>query len=182
MLKKALLLSTLLLSTTTAPLLAEAPRLGFVDFKECLEKSKQGKREKGAFDELKNQLQAKLKESEKELESIARKLEDQDYMDGLSPAAEQELQLKFQTLSQEFGHFQNQYYQLLNQANMKLFQSLHQQVSSASEKVREKQQLAMILNEESVFSSAPSLNCTNQVIAEMDRRFDLENNEAVISE
>jgi outer membrane protein len=180
MLNKFIFIGCALALPFTKPLSAEEIKLGFVDFKECLEKSKQGQRERDSFEKLKNQMQSKLKESETELQSIAKKLEDQDYMDGLSPSAEEELKMKFQSMSQEFAHFQNQYYQLLQQANMKLFQSLHQQVSSAADKVREKEHLSMVLNEDSVFASAPSLNCTDRVIAEMDRRFELENSEAVL--
>ncbi len=53
-----------------------------------------------------------LEKTDKELEEMAKKLQDQDYMDGLSPTAENDLKQKFQTLSQEFSRYQNQYYQL----------------------------------------------------------------------
>jgi outer membrane protein len=182
MFKKVIFFGCALALPFMQPLHADPLKLGFVDFKECLEKSKQGQKERESFENLKNQMQSKLKESETELQSIAKKLEDQDYMDGLSPAAEEELKMKFQSMSQQFAQFQNQYYQLLQQANMKLFQSLHQQVSSAADKIREKEHFSMILNEESVFASAPTFDCTEKVIAEMDRRFQLENSEAVLGQ
>ena len=152
-------------------------KLGFVNFKTCLEESKQGQQEKNAFEALKNQMHETLESTDKELEEIAKKLENQDYMDSLSPSAEEELKHKFQALSQEFSRYQNQYYQLLNQANYKMFQSLHELVSSASEKIREKLTLSLVMNEESAFSFAPSLDITKSVIEEMDRLFDLENEE-----
>lgn len=156
---------------------AEELKLGFVNFKTCLEVSKQGQQEKSAFEALKNQMHETLDSTDKELEEIAKKLEDQDYMDSLSPSSEDELKHKFQALSQEFSRYQNQYYQLLNQANYKMFQSLHELVASASEKIREKLALSLIMNEESAFSFAPSLDITSSVIEEMDRLFDLENEE-----
>lgn len=174
--KKLVTLLTLALVSTGIGQ-ADDLKLGFVNFKSCLEKSKQGMQEKNAFEALKKQMHETLESTDKELEQIAKKLEDQDYMDSLSPVAEEELKHKFQALSQEFSRYQNQYYQLLNQANYKMFQSLHELVSSASDKVREKLTLSLILNEDSVFSFASSLDVTEAVIEEMDRLYDLENAE-----
>lgn len=153
--------------------------IGFVNFKTCIEKSKQGQHEKNAFDALKKQMSEALEKTDKELEEIATKLEDQDYMDGLSPTAEEELKTKFQALSQEYARYQNQFYQLLNQANYKMLQTLHDEVSLAAEKVRDSNHLALILNEDSVFAHISSLDFTLAVIEQMNKQFDLENSEAV---
>lgn len=155
--------------------------LGFVNFKICLEKSKQGQHEKNAFEALKNQMTETLEKTNKELEEIAKKLENQDYMDGLSPTAEDELKQKFQMLSQEFTQYQNQYYQLLNQANYKMLQTMHEEVSLAAEKIREKRKIDLILNEDSAFAYSSSLDLTDEVTQEMDRHFDLQSNEQVSS-
>ncbi|MCH9609592.1 MAG: hypothetical protein S4CHLAM45_15240 [Chlamydiales bacterium] len=175
--KKLLLLIAAATLVSSTPGFAEDMKLGFVNFKNCLEKSKQGQQEKNAFEILKKNMQETLENTDKELSEIASKLEDQDYMDSLSPTSEEELKQKFHGLSSEFSRYQNQYYQLLNQANYKMFQSLHELVSSAAEKVREKCELSLILNEESTFSYAPALDITDIVIEEMDRLFDLENEE-----
>jgi len=157
-----------------ATLQAQDLKIGFVNFKNCLETSKQGQQEKGSFEAMRGQMQESLEKTEAELQEIVAKLEDQDYMDGLSPAAEEELKNRFQGLSQEFGRYQNQYYQILNQANFQMMQSLHNQVSVAAEKVRQKLQLSMVLNEDSLFAFAESFDVTKAVIEEMDRRFELE--------
>lgn len=157
---------------------AQELKLGFVNFKTCMEDSKQGQQEKGSFEVMRSQMQESLEKTEAELQEIAGKLEDQDYMDGLSPASEEELKMRFQGLSQEFARYQNQYYQILNQANFQMMQSLHAQVSTASEKVRQKNELAMVLNEDSVFAFSDSLDVTKAVIDEMDRRYELENGAA----
>jgi outer membrane protein len=156
--------------------------IGFVNFKTCLEKSKQGQQEKNAFEALKNQMSEALEKTDKELEEIAKKLEDQDYMDGLSPTAEEELKTKFQTLSQEYARYQNQFYQLLNQANYKMLQTLHEDVSIAAESVRASHNLSLILNEDSAFAHITSLDFTHAVIEEMDKQFDAENAEVVAQE
>ena len=162
---------------TLGDLVAEPPKFGFVNFKVCLERSKQGQQEKQAFDALKQQMQETLEATDKELEDLSKKLEDQGFIDTLAPTAEEELKQRFHALSQEFSRYQTQYYQLLNQANYKMFQSLHEQVSVASGHVREKEDFSVILNEESVFAFAPALDVTDSVIAEMNRLYDLENAE-----
>ena len=157
-------------------------KVGFVNFKTCLEKSKQGQQEKNAFDALKKQMTEALEKTDKELEDLAKKLENQDYMDGLSPTAEEELKHKFQNLSQEYARYQNQFYQLLNQANYKMLQTLQDDVSIAAEKVRANNNLALILNEESAFAHVSSLDFTNAVVEQMNKQFDLENSEAVVAQ
>jgi outer membrane protein len=156
--------------------------IGFVNFKSCIEKSKHGQHEKNAFEALKKQMSDALEKSDAELEEIAKKLEDQDYMDGLSPTAEEELKNKFQLLSQEYARYQNQFYQLLNQANYKMLQTMHEEVSLAAEKVRESNHLSLMLNEDSAFAHISSLDYTLAVIEQMNKQFDLENTEAIAQE
>ncbi len=161
--------------TTATAFAAPEQTTGFVNFKKCVEKSKQGNQEKNAYESLAKQMTEALQKTDKELEDLQKKLEDQDYMDGLSPTAEGELKQRFQALSQEFARYQNQYYQLLNQAKLRMAQSLHEVVSAAAEKVREHHKLNFIFNEDSTFASAPALNFTDEVIQEMDALFDVQN-------
>ncbi len=173
------ILAVVALTLCVGKLSAADLNLGFVNFKTCVEKSKHGLQEKTAFEAMKNQMTETLEKTDKELVEIASKLEDQDYMDGLSPAAEEELKGRFQGLSQEFARYQNQYYQLLNQANYKMLQTMHDEVSFAAEKVRESKKLSLILNEDSTFAFSPALDITEDVIQVMNQQFDAENNEAV---
>jgi len=175
--RKLLVLPLVAVAAFMGQLSAEDLKIGFVNFKLCLEKSKKGMQENQAFTALKNQMQETLEATDKELADLAGKLENQDYLDSLSPTAEEELKKRFQHLSQEFSRYQAQYYQLLNQANYKMFQSLHEQVAVASNHIREKQSLSLVLNEDSVFAFAPALDITTAVIGEMDRLYDLENAE-----
>lgn len=173
--KKLSLIATIVALSLSALQAAET-RIGYVNFKKCVEKSKQGQQEKNAFEALKKQMSSTLEKTDKELEEMAKKLQDQDYMDGLSPTAENDLKQKFQTLSQEFSRYQNQYYQLLNQANYKMLQNLHEEVSDVAEAVRKKHDLSLILGEDSTFAYSPSLDFTEEVVMEMDTRFEKENN------
>lgn len=154
---------------------AQELKLGIVNAKVCIEKSKKGQQEKNSFEALKKQMSDALEKSDKELSDLAKKLEDKDYLDSLSPAAEEEMKGRFETLSQEFVRYQNQYYQLLNQANYRMLHNLQDAISNASESVRTAKNLLIILNRESAFAAAPSLDVTPDVVVEMDKRFEIEN-------
>ncbi|NGX55495.1 MAG: hypothetical protein KR126chlam2_01130 [Chlamydiae bacterium] len=160
---------------------AEELTVGFVNFKTCIEKSKQGQQDRENFESIKNQMGEALEKTDKELADIGAKLEDQDFMDGLSPTAEEELKNKFQSMNQELMRYQNQYYQVLNQANMKMLQSLHDFVGNAAENVREANHLSLVLNEDSTFAYSKSLDFTDEVIAAMNKQFEIENSEEIAS-
>jgi len=167
------------LALCVGKLTASELNVGFVNFKTCVEKSKHGQQERNAFEAMKTQMTQTLEKTDKELDGIAKKLEDQDYMDGLSPVAEDELKQKFQGLTQEFARYQNQYYQLLNQANYKMLQTMHDEVSYAAEQVRESKKLSLLLSEDSTFAYSSSLDFTDEIIRVMDKHFDLENSSEV---
>ena len=88
---------TLLSLLATGSLFA-APTIGVVDFTACATNSKVGQFEQSNFETMKKQLGGHLEKTEKNLNELATKLNDQEYMDGLSPAAESELKEKIQVL------------------------------------------------------------------------------------
>lgn len=149
-------------------------KMGYVNAKKCIEKSKYGKREKTAFETLRKQLGDNLEKADKELNELAKKLEDQEYMDGLSSPAAEELKQKFQKSSQEFVRYQNQYYQLLNQANVKLLQNLNNIICESSDKVRKDKNLNVVFNDEAIFSVDPSYDISEEIVKKMDDRFEQE--------
>jgi len=148
---------------------ADAPmKIGIVKFKSVVEKSKAGKQEQETFDAMKKQMESVLSEKEKKLGQIAEKLNDEDYLDTIAPEKEREIKNEFRTLSQEFGQVQNQYFQSLQQANMKILQKISELITKASSKIAEKQKYDMIVNEETSFYAAPKLDVSDLVIKEMD--------------
>lgn len=152
-------------------------KIGVVNFKTCIEKSKLGKAEQAAFEALKEQMVTVLEKTEKELDDLASKLGDEDHLDSLSQDAQNELKVKFQGLNQELARYQNQYYQILNQANFKLISDLTSKVAEASQNVAKNNGYSLILNEEATFFKDPSLEITNDIIVELDKRFDEEEKE-----
>ncbi|MFA6916633.1 MAG: OmpH family outer membrane protein [Parachlamydiales bacterium] len=168
----ATLVLALPLSSSINAAEAPAPKIGVVNFKSCVEKSKLGKREQASFENLKKQMDVVLEKKEKEINEIAAKFNDPDYLDSLSQEAEAELKHKFRAASQELSGQQQQYYQALSQANTKIVQMITEIVAKAAEQVAKKQNLTFILNEEAVYFYAPSTDVTNLVVGELDRMFE----------
>lgn len=165
----ALLIATCL---STAAISAEPPsNFGIVNFGTCVSDSKLGKQEQASFESLKKQMSTLLEDTEKQLNELAAKFNDPEYIDGLSPEAEEDLKNKFRTLNEELGKYQNQYYQVMNQANMRIVQTLSTSIAAASEKVAKDKKLDMVANKDAFFYYSPVKDVTPLVIAEMDKNF-----------
>ncbi|MGA8165088.1 MAG: OmpH family outer membrane protein [Waddliaceae bacterium] len=149
----------------------QAPKIGVVNFKQCVERSKVGKKEQENFESLKQQMEQRLEKKEKTLNETANKLNDPDYLDTLSTDKEAELKHQFRMENQELGQYQQQYYQMLNQANFRIIQQLTETINQASKKVAAEQGLDVILNEEGSFYYSPKLDVTSNVIEVMDKNF-----------
>jgi outer membrane protein len=157
---------------TTGAIAADVPAYGIVNFASCVMESKLGKQEQSSFETLKKQMASLLEDTEKQLTELSGKFNDKEYLDSLSPEAEEELKIKLRTLNEELGRYQNQYYQVLNQANMKLIQVMQSNINTAAEKVAKEKKLAMIINKEACFFYSPALEITSSVVAEMDKTYD----------
>lgn len=155
-------------SPTNKPL-----KIAVVSFKTCVEKSKIGKQEQANFESLKKQMETVLEEKEKNLNEMATKFNDPDYLDSLSAEAETEIKRKFRTQSQELTGYQNQYMQILQQMNMKVIQKLTEATTEASKQYALDKKIDLILNEESFYYS-PELDISNEIIAILDKKFEKE--------
>jgi outer membrane protein len=171
---KRRLLSALLIATaltTTAFSGESVSSCGIANFGTCVSDSKLGKQEQASFESLKKQMTTLLEDTEKQINELTAKFNDPEYLDGLSPEAEEELKVKLRTLNEELGRYQNQYYQVMNQANMRILQTLATSINTASEKVAKDKKLSMVVNKDACFYFTPALDVTNFVIAEMDKNF-----------
>lgn len=149
-------------------------KVGVVNFKDVVEHSKYGKFEQSNFETLKKQMENVLEDKEKTLTEISNKFNDQDYVDSLSSEAEADLKHKFRMINQELGQIQTQYYQTLNQANMKILQKLNEVVGKAAGNIAKDNGLDLILNEDGGFYYAPHLDISKKVIAALDLQYDAE--------
>ncbi|MGZ3633115.1 MAG: OmpH family outer membrane protein, partial [Parachlamydiaceae bacterium] len=139
-----------------------------------VDESKYGKQEQGNFDALKKQMESVLEEKEKALNEITAKFNDADYVDSLSAEAENELKHKFRFLNQEMGQIQSQYYQTLNQANVKILQKLNEMVAEASKSLAKESQLDLLFNDDGCFYYAPELDVSSKVISILNAKYDAE--------
>lgn len=161
----------LLASSATA---AETPAIGVVNFATCITESKAGKKEQETMESMRKQMTSLVEETEKEMREIATKFEDPEYLDSLSPKAEEEMKIKFQTLQEDLQRYQNQFYQVLNQANYQMLQKMSSTISKAAKEVANVQHLDYVLNKEACFYVRDGLEVTTAVVDAMNKNYDLE--------
>jgi len=170
--KKSFFLATAAATALSAQAFAADTQVGIVNFAACMTDSKLGKQEQANFENLKKQMGTLLEDTEKQLQELASKFNDQEFLDGLSPEAEAEMKGKFQALNEDLQRYQNQYYQVMNQANMRVMQVMSNAISEASEKVAKSKKLGMVVNKEACFFYSTGLEVTPDVIVEMDKNYE----------
>ena len=169
--KKLLLFISLSLVSSPAFAARSTSTIGIVNLRRCLEESALGKKEAAEFEKMKKQFSNSMGKMEEELSSIYSKLQDDDYMEGLSESAATELRKKFEELSAEYNTAQGQYYQILNQSNLKRMQKIMDEVKKASEIVRVQEGLSVLLNEDVVLAIDASADKTDDIIKILDDSF-----------
>lgn len=150
-----------------------AKSIGVVDFDVCITESKFGKQEQTSLENIKTQMMSLLEDTEKQVKEVSSKLNDSEYLDGLSPEAEEELKVKFRTLNEELNRYQNQYYQVLNQTQMRAIQMLSEKINEAAQKVASSKKLSMIIRKEAFYFTEESLDVTTSIVEEMNKAFDV---------
>lgn len=148
--------------------------IGVVNFANCITESKAGKKEQENMENLRKQMSSLIENTEKELREISAKFDDTEYLDTLSPKAEEDLKIKHQTLQEDLGRYQQQFYQVLNHANYQMVQKMSATIATASEKVAKVKNLDYVMNREACFYIRSDLDVTNLVVAEMDKSFELD--------
>lgn len=181
--KKILLWALAGCGIATASLSAdEGSVLGIVNFTTCVTDSKYGQKEQENFEGIRKQLSSMIEDTEKELKEIADKFSDTEYLDSLSPKAEEELKARYQALNEDLGRYQGQFYQIMQQANMQLVHKISGQIARASETLAQEKHLNYVINREACFYYSPELDLTSQVIAQMDKNFELDNKAKKLSD
>jgi outer membrane protein len=155
---------------------------GIFNFGACANDSKLGKQEQASLESLKKQMSSLLEETEKQLNELATKFNDPEYLDGLSPEAEEELNQKFRSLNEELNRYQNQYYQVMNQAQMRVMHTLTTSINNASKKVAEDQKLIMIVNKDACSYGSSEYDMSHLIVAEMDKNFAQEAKKSALSQ
>lgn len=151
-----------------------AGEVGVVNFTTCIMESKHGKSEQGQLESIKQQWSSVIEQTEKELKEVSTKLNDQNFMEGLSADASTQLQVKYKTLSEDMQKYQNQLYQVLNQANYIFVQKMVGFINKASEEIAAQKKFSMVVNKEMCFYNKDGLDITKQIVNIMDKNFEKE--------
>lgn len=149
-------------------------KIGVVNFSTCITESKYGKEEQKNLENIKNQWSSLIEESQKELKDVSKKLENQEYLEGISPEAEEDLRLKYQTLMSDLSKYQNQLYQIMNQAQYFFIQKMSSHITKASEAFSKEKNYSLILNKEASFYNDTSMEITPQIIKTLDKNHSME--------
>ena len=161
---------------------AEELKIGVVNFGSCIAESKFGKKEQENIENIRKQLTSRIETAEKELQELSAKFEDSEFLDSLSPKAQEELNLKYQTLQEEHARSQSHLYQFYQQAQYQLVQNMSGKVNAAASNIAKQKDLDYILNKDICFYIRPDLDCTTEVIGELNKNFDLEKSKKKLSE
>ncbi len=161
---------------------AEESIIGMVNLASCMSESKLGLQEQETLQNVQNQMISLMEETDKELKEIEGKLKDSEYLDSLSPQAEAELQAQREQLARNLSQYQNQFYQMMQQAQYQIYQKVLTNITKASEKIAKEKKLDYILNKEACFYIRPDLDVTSSVISEMDKTFDLDRADKKVSD
>jgi outer membrane protein len=145
--------------------------VGVVNFAACITESKSGQKEQESMENIRKQMSSMIEDTEKELKEISAKFEDTEFLDSLSPKAEEEMKLKYQTLQEDLGRYQNQFYQVLQQAQYQLVQKMSGNIAKAAEIVAKEHKLDYVINKEACFYIRSDLDVTHAVISEMDKTY-----------
>lgn len=172
--KFLLAVATILSATTSGFAITKGATFGIVDFSTCIMESKYGKKEQAGFESLKNQIQSMIEDHEKQIAEVTGKLQDQDYLDSLSPEAEIELKGRYQALMEEQARYQNQYYQALNQANMRVMQTMSNHITQASQEIAKDMKIPLVVSKEAAFYYDPNFDMTQLVVEKLNKDFDIQ--------
>lgn len=171
--KHILSAAAVLFAVVSGPAFAEdASLIGVVNFSNCITDSKSGRKEQENMENLRKQMASLIENTEKELREISSKFEDTEYLDSLSPKAEEDLKMKHQALQEDLGRYQQQFYQVLQHAQYQMVQKMSNTIAAAAEKIAQNNKLNYVMNREACFYIRPDLDVTELVVAEMDRAFD----------
>jgi outer membrane protein len=154
------------------PTLAADVNIGIVSYGKCIEESKIGKNEQETFETIKRQMTEVLEAKDQELSELSQKFSDADYLDSLTPEAEEGLREEFKNKNQELAQYQNQYYQVLNNANNQMINTISEMINEASKELAKEKNLEVILNEYAASYFDEKLDVTEEVIAQMDKTYE----------
>lgn len=157
---------------------SENLKMAVADFESCIEKSQQGMNEKKTLEAMGKQISDIMSSKETELVDLSKKLQNPDYIDGLSPKAEEEEIMQMRRLQQEFAQAQQQYQGMVGQAQMQFMEKMMKAVSEASAEVAKNKGFDAVVPQKILFYFNPDMDVTDQVIQAMNKNYSASNPDA----
>ncbi|MBN1915171.1 MAG: OmpH family outer membrane protein [Parachlamydiales bacterium] len=142
-----------------------------VDFIACIQNSKYGQYENEQLESIHGQWASLIEETDKEIKTMQDKLQDQEYLDGLSADGEKELKMKMQNLVNDKIKYQNQLYQILQHAQYFIIQQISEQITKAAEQLASQKKFDILVRKDHTLYHKPHLEITESVITIMDQNF-----------
>ncbi len=161
---------------------ADSALIGVVNFATCITDSKSGKKEQENMENIRNQMGTLIEDTEKEFKELSAKFEDTEFLDSLSPKAEEELNLKRQTLAEDLERYKGQYYQVLQHAQYQMIQKMSGNIAKAAETVAKLKKLDYVINKEACFYIRSDLDVTASVITELDKIYETQSKNKKLSD
>jgi outer membrane protein len=161
---------------------AENAPIGAVNFASCITESKYGKKEQENMENIRKQMSSMIENTDKELKELSAKFEDTEFLDSLSPKAEEEMKVRYQALQEDLGRLQNQFYQILQHTQYQMVQKISGNIAKAAQAVAQETGIPYILNREACFYIDPNLDVTDKVISLMDAAYEAEETKNKLSE
>lgn len=149
----------------------QSQKIGTINLRRCVEESLLGKKEQNELESIKKHYTKSIGKLEEELTAIYNKLQDEEYMEGLSSAACDELKKEFDEKSAEYQALMGQFQQEISQKNTKCLQNLFTKVREAANAVCKNKKLDIVLNDEAVLAISSDYDQTDDVIKILDESF-----------
>ncbi len=165
-----LLAISLLAALISAPAVhsADVAKIGIIDFQQIVEESEPGKKAKAEINAQGSKMQEELKRKADELKEMEKQLERDSLV--TSQEKQEQNQRDFRIKLNDFKGLQKKYEQNLQRLQKKIIGQLQKDVFYLAKEIGKKEGYQLILERTGVLYVPKSLNITDRVIAEYNKK------------
>ncbi len=165
-----LLVTSLLAVLISAPAVysADVAKIGIIDFQQIVEESEPGKQAKAEINAQGSKMQAELKRKADDLKEMEKQLERDSLV--TSQEKQEQNQRDFRIKLNDFKGLQKKYEQNLQRLQKKIIGQLQKDVFLLAKEIGKKEGYQLILESTGVLYVPKSLNITDRVIAEYNKK------------
>gem|GEM_PF-4221427 len=142
---------------------------GYVSMMFCCTHSQYGKKEMDRLNHESAKIRHYISEVHQQIQELEEKLQDPDYLDCVTPDAEEEIRVRLISLQKEEKRRRRVAEGQLRQMEFQFVQDVSRLAVEAAKHVAEDQKLSFIVKDEQFLYCQNGHDCTNAVVGEMDR-------------